>query len=107
MKPENFERELNKMREASDRKIENFDLEKVIELTMNEVGIKGENHKKGLLAALASGNEGAGLTQWGLSNSFSKYAQDDELDYDTATDFERASGMILDLNKTQWERVAV
>lgn len=107
MRPENFERELNKMREAADRKIENFDLEKVIELTMNEVGVKGETHKKGLLAALASGNEGAGLTQWGLMNSFSRYAQDESLDYDTSTDFERASGAVLELNKTQWQRIAV
>jgi len=107
MQPENFERELNKMRDAADRKIENFDLEQVIELTMNEVGIKGEHTKKGILAALASGNEGAGLTQWGLMNSFTRFAQDDSLDYDASTDLERAGGAILELNKTQWQKIAV
>ncbi len=106
MKPEIFEREMNKMREAADRKITNFDLEKVVELTMNEVGVKGEGIKKGILAALASGNENAGLTQWGLVNSFTRAAHDEALDYDTATDLERAGGAVLELSPTQWKRIA-
>ncbi len=106
MKPEIFERELNKMREAADQKITNFDLEKVVELTMNEVGVKGEGMKKGILAALASGNEGAGLTKWGLVNSFTRAAHDENLNYDDATDLERAGGLVLELNATQWKRVA-
>lgn len=107
MKPENFERELNKMREAANQKITNFDLEKVVELTMNEVGIRGEGVKKGILAALASGNEGAGLTKWGLVNSFTRAAHSDDIDYDTATDLERAGGAVLELSPSQWKKVAV
>ncbi len=107
MSPENFERELNKMRLASERKIENFDLERVVEISMSEVGIKGENAKKGILAALASGNEGAGLTQWGLANSFTNYAKNEEIDYDLATDLERAGGSILELNANQWKKIAI
>lgn len=107
MNPEIFERELNKMRDASSRKIENFDLEKVVELTMAEVGVRGENVRKGILNALASGNEGAGLTQWGLVNSFTRAAQLEDIDYDTATDLERAGGAILELSPAQWKRVAI
>lgn len=107
MRPEIFERELNKMRLAADRKIENFDLEKVVELSMRETGIRGENIKKSILHALASGNEGAGLTQWGLVNSFTRAAQSDDLDYDTATDLERAGGAILELSPSQWKTVAI
>lgn len=107
MKPENFERELNKMREAANQKITNFDLEKVVELTMAEVGIRGEGVKKGILAALASGNEGAGLTKWGLVNSFTRAAHADDIDYDTATDLERAGGSVLELSPSQWKRIAV
>jgi hypothetical protein len=107
MSPINFERELNKMRVAADRKIENFDLEKVVEVSMNEVGVKGESVKKGILAALANGNEGAGLTQWGLANSFTNFAKNETLDYDLATDLERAGGSILELSPTQWRKVAV
>jgi len=107
MSPVNFERELNKMRDAANRKIENFDLEKVVEVSMNEVGVKGETVKKGILAALASGNEGAGLTQWGLANSFTNFAKSNDIDYDLATDLERAGGSILELSSTQWRKVAV
>lgn len=107
MSPDSFEKELNKMRLAADRKIENYDLEKVIEISMNAVNVKGENVKKGLLAALASGNEGAGLTQWGLANSFTNFAKNESIDYDLATDLERAGGSILELNASQWRKIAV
>lgn len=106
MSPENFEREVNKMRESTERKIENFDLQKVVELSMNHVGLKSDTMKNGILAALASGNEGAGLTQWGLANSFTRYAQDENLDYETATALEAAGGEIINLNASQWKRIA-
>lgn len=107
MKPEVFEREINKMKQAAGIKIENFgDLEKVIELSMNAVGIRGEKMKSSLLSALATGNEGAGLTMWGLANSYTAVAKNDEIDYDTATDLERAGGAILELSPTQWKSIA-
>ena len=107
MKPEIFEREVNKMREASNAPIKNFDLDQVVELTMQAVNVKGESIKKGILHALASGNEGAGLTKWGMINSFTRASYTvDELDYDTATELERAGGAILNMNPTQWANVA-
>ncbi len=106
MKPDVFDREINKMREASEIKIENFDLEKVVELSMNHVGVRGENTKKSILHALAEGNEGAGLTMYGLANSFTRAAQAEALDYDSATDLERAGGLILELEPGQWKKIA-
>jgi hypothetical protein len=106
MKPEIFEREANKMRDAANQKITNFDLEKVVELSMKSVGVNGENVRKGILHALASGNEGAGLTKWGLANSFTRAAQLDDLDYDTATELERAGGQIIEMGKSEWHRIA-
>lgn len=106
MRPEMFEREVNKMREAAKLEIKNFDLDKVVELSMNEVGVRGEGTKKSILSWLARGNEGAGLTKWGLVNSYTRAAQDDSLDYDQATELERAGGAILDLKPSQWKRIA-
>ena len=106
MRPEVFQLEADKIRAAAGQKITNFDLDKVVELSMKQVGVTGENVKKGILNALASGNEGAGLTKWGLVNSFTRAAQLDDIDYDTATDLERAGGLILELNSRDWHRIA-
>lgn len=106
MKPEVFNATLLKMQDAANRPIKNLDLETVVEVTMKTVGITGEGVKKGILEALADGNQNAGLTQWGLMNSFTAAAKMPTIDYDTATDLERAGGAILNLNKSQWTRIA-
>lgn len=80
LKPENFNREIDRLKVAAGLQIKNFDLPEVVELTMRATGLTGENKKNSILAALASGNEGAGLTQWGLINSFTRAAQDDAID---------------------------
>jgi hypothetical protein len=106
MQPQVFQQQIELMQNAANRAIENTDLEKVIDISMKTVGQSAEHVKKGLLHALASGNENAGLTQWGLANSFTAYAKNDNLTYDEATDLERAGGQILELNQTQWKRIA-
>ncbi len=104
--PEMFQREIDKMRGAATQVITRTDLEEVVELSMRQVGVRGEGVKKNILYALAAGNEGAGLTRWGLANSFTSAAKSEELDYDTATELERAGGAILELEPTQWQRIA-
>lgn len=106
LKPENFEREVNRLRVSADMPIKNFDLPEVVELTMKATGLTGENKAKSILAALASGNEGAGLTQWGLINSFTRAAQDDAFDYEQSIEMERAAGQILELPRKDWARIA-
>lgn len=104
--PENFEREVDRLRVAANEPILNFDLPRVVELTMKATGITGEGKKNSILAALASGNEGAGLTRWGLINSFTRAAQSDDVDYEASIEMERAGGQILELPRSQWETIA-
>lgn len=104
--PENFEREVDRLRIAANMEIKNFDLPRVVELTMKATGVTGETKKNSILAALASGNEGAGLTQWGLINSFTKAAQDNSFSYEDSIQLERAGGLILNLPKSQWSSIA-
>ena len=106
MKPEVFQKDIAKMQDAAKREIKNFDLDHVVEVTMSTVGVTGKHVKEGILQALADGNQNAGLTQWGLMNSFTAAAKMPSIDYDTATDLERAGGQILNLNKDQWTRIA-
>lgn len=106
MKPEVFHAELNKMKDAANRPIKNLDLETVVDVTMKTVGVSGEGVKKGILEALADGNQNAGLTQWGLMNSFTAAAKMPSIDYDMATDLERAGGLILNLSKNQWANIS-
>lgn len=106
MKPEFFQREVDKLRLAANQKIENFDLPRVVELAMKSTGITGENKKNSILSALASGNEGAGLTQWGLINSFTRAAYDEANSYEESIELERAAGLILELPKTDWALIS-
>lgn len=106
LKPENFEREVDKLRIAANEEIKNFDLPRVVELTMKATGINGEGKKNSIIAALASGNEGAGLTRWGLISSFTRAAQDDAIDYEESIELERAAGQILELPRTSWQAIS-
>lgn len=106
MKPEVFQKYIGKMKDAANREIKNLDLEEVVDVTMTTVGVTGKNVRQGILQALIDGNQNAGLTQWGLMNSFTAAAKMESIDYDTATDLERAGGQILNLSKDQWKRIA-
>lgn len=106
MSKEFFESQVDQLRIAANEEIKNFDLPRVVELTMKATGLTGEQTKNSIVAALASGNEGAGLTRWGLINSFTRAAQDDAFDYESSVDLERAAGQILTLNRDQWKNIA-
>lgn len=104
--PKNFETQVDRLRATVGRTIDNFDLPKVVELSMKQTGITGEAKQNSILAALASGNQGAGLTQWGLINSFTAAAKDDRFTYEESIDLERAAGNIVELSKSQWSAIA-
>lgn len=106
MRPENFEREVDRLRVAANLEIKNFDLPRVVELTMKAVNLTGEAKKNSILAALASGNEGAGLTQWGLINSLTRAAHSEDIGYEDSIELERAAGQILELPRRSWEHIA-
>lgn len=108
LSPEMFAREVDRMKAATEVKITNFDLQEVVELTCRRIGMAnvGEVTKASIVEALASGNQGAGLTQWGLANSFTAAAAADHLDFDMSVELERAGSSILDLSQTDWKVVA-
>jgi hypothetical protein len=106
MNPENFEREVNRLREAANTPIKNFDIPEVVEMTMKAVGVNGDKTKDSIIAYLANGADGAGLTKWGLINGFTYAAHNGNASYDTAIDLERAGAKVLELNPNQWKRIA-
>jgi hypothetical protein len=108
LKPEVFEQQVDKLRAAADRTIKNFDLAEVVELTCKAVGYSTtKDVKQGILEALASGNQGAGLTQWGLANSFTAVAAHNEsVGFDDVVELERVGGKIIDLKPDQWHKIA-
>jgi hypothetical protein len=106
MRPDIFEKQVDRLRVAAGLPITNFDLPSVVELAMKATGVTGEGKKNSILAALASGNEGAGLTQWGLVNSFTRAAQAEEVSYEESIELERAGSRILELSRNQWETIA-
>lgn len=103
-KPEHFEREVNRLRVAADVPIRMFDLPVIVERTAKAIGITTtEATRKSIIDNLASGAHGAGMNKWGLANAFTFAAQQETLDYDAATDLERAGSQVIELAPHQWE----
>lgn len=108
LSPEMFNRSLDRMKESLGVKITNYDLKEVVELTCRRIGLAGasEATKTSIMDALASGNQGAGLTKWGLANAFTAAAAAEHLDFDTSVELERAGCQVLDLKPADWKVVA-
>lgn len=106
-RPEVFERAVNKLREADGHAIKLLDLPIVVERTLKEIGVSAnENVRKSILDNLADGAHGRGLTQYGLANAFTWAAGNaDGLDYDAATELERAGGRIIEIGGKGWEAI--
>ena len=106
MTPQMFEGEVNRLREAAQVPIKNFDLPNVVELSMKAVGVEGEGIKQNIIQYLANGADGAGLTKWGLANGFTYAAQQDPVSYDDSITLERAGWKVIDLHPGQWKKIA-
>jgi hypothetical protein len=106
LRPENFEEQVAKLRATVTKEIKSDDMEKVVEMTMKTLNLPGKDKQKSVLSWLAKGNEGAGLTQWGLINSLTRTAQADFVDYDQAVEIERAAGRIIELTDKEWNRIS-
>ncbi len=106
MSPEIFERNVARLREAANTPIKNFDIPDVVDMTMRAVGIDGEGAKNSIVAYLANGADGAGLTQWGLINGFTFAAQDEKIGYDRSIELERAGAKVLEIDPRKWSRIA-
>ena len=69
-----------------------------MERTLKSIKVNAsENVRRSILDNLASGADGAGMNKWGLANAVTYAAGSvEELDYDTATELERAGSKIID-----------
>jgi len=106
IKPESFERQVDRFREAAGRPITQANLTHVVELATRKTSITQKWMKEDIVKQLLTGNEGAGLTQWGLANSFTALAKSDKVDYDTSIELERAGGRIVALDGNEWKALA-
>lgn len=107
LSPEFFERDLAKLKASTEQKITNFDLQQVVDATCKSIGLTANgNVKQSIVEALASGNQGAGLTKWGLANAFTAVAGIDAVDFDQSVELERAGSSIIELTPSQWRTVA-
>jgi Domain of unknown function (DUF932) len=105
LRPEIFEQEVNRYRDAAKQEIKNYDVPEVIELSMKATGTTGEGTKQNMIAYLANGADGAGLTRWGLANAFTHAAQKVE-NFDQSIELERAGAQIITMSENAWKHVA-
>lgn len=108
LNPAIFEEQINLLKSASEQKITNYNLAEVIDVTCKSLNYSAtKDVKNSLLAQLANGNEGAGLTKWGLANSFTAIAAHDEtLSFDDSVELERLGGKIITLSNSDWLKIA-
>lgn len=96
-----FDALLADMQATTDRRIKGDPIKAVEELS--KTFSLNEKESSNVLTSLI---EGADLSQWGLLNAVTD-ASKQASSYDRATDMEAIGGRILDLNPSQWEKIAV
>lgn len=95
-----FEKIVDSLREATERKIEG-DPVKVVDNFAKRFTF-AETDRTSVLKHLI---EGGDLSQYGISNAVTRMSQDVE-DYDKATDYERLGGEIIALPQGEWKQLA-
>lgn len=101
LSPETFEKHLDILRGSTERKVTG-DPVKAVEQLGKVVGFT-QDEGSSIMRHLI---EGGDLSQYGLMNAVTRFAQDDQVDYDRATELERIGGKVIELNKSQWKSVA-
>jgi hypothetical protein len=92
---------LEVLAEAAGRKIEGK-IEKVLEVTQKRFGLN-DGERESIFKHLIEGGQ---LTQYGLHAAITRSAQDVE-SYDRATDLEALGGRIVQLDRSQWQELAL
>ncbi|MCC7356231.1 MAG: DUF932 domain-containing protein [Candidatus Doudnabacteria bacterium] len=104
MRQEVFESVVDRLRLAANEPIKNPKLDRVIDLTAQSIKVTNKTIKDQVLTELINGHD---LSRWGLINAFTAAAHTTpNIDYDTSTELERASGKILELSNDQWRTIA-
>ncbi len=92
-----FNKEVLRLRDAAEQKIEKGKIEDVVEETTKRFSLsqkEGESILHNLI-------EGADLSKYGVANSITALANELE-DYDRAVELERVGGKVIDLNPSEW-----
>lgn len=96
-----WEDRLDQLRETTDRHIEGKP-QKAIEVVQRRFGLS-EDETDNVLKNLITGGD---LSQWGMANAVTRTAEDCQ-SYDRATELEQFGGRVIDLNPSEWRRVAI
>lgn len=96
-----FDALCEKIAGTAEQKIEG-DIPKVIELTAKQFNMN-DKEQNSILKYLIQGGD---LTRYGLSSAVTRTAED-LADYDRASEFEKFGGQIIELPKTDWEKIAL
>lgn len=96
-----FNKRIDQYREV-DKRIIQGDPIKVVEVTAKRLQLS-DGERGGVLQHLIKGGE---LTQYGLANAITRYAQDVE-SYDRSTELESLGSDVIELSKTDWAAIAV
>lgn len=78
------------------------DVPKAIEVLGNRLNLT-QDEESSVLRHLIQGGD---LSRWGVANAVTAASQNID-DYDRATEFERFGGNVIDLNKSDWEEIAL
>lgn len=92
---------VDKMNQAAGLKIVSDNLPKVVEVTVEKFGF----HEKAQGSILRHLIEDGDLSKYGLHNAITRASQD-VVDYDAATEMERAGGRILELPASDWKTIS-
>jgi hypothetical protein len=101
LSPDRFMKTVEDMRATTTRKIEGKVEEAVVELgkIVGYTQTEGESILKHLI-------EGGDLSQYGMLNAVTRFSQDEQVNYDRASELEVIGGKVLELSPKQWRNVS-
>jgi hypothetical protein len=96
-----FRRQVERLKIAAGTPINSNNIERVVEVTAKRFGLTDEEGA-GVLAHLIRGGD---LSHWGLCSAVTRFSQDVG-SYDRATELERIGGKLVELPKSDWQRLS-
>lgn len=98
-----FDATIKRLGDASTDLIEPTQAVEVIERAGKRFSFT-DGERKGVLARLI---EGGDLSRYGLHSAITRHSQEEVVAYDRATELERIGGEVIELPRSDWERIAV
>jgi hypothetical protein len=100
--PENVQKMGDALRETKDTIVVEDAFAGVDQLA-KEVDLRDDEKQSVITNFLQDGD----FTKWGMLNAVTKIANTDAVDYERACDLEQIGSQIIDMNTTQWNRIAL